>query len=68
MTLRLVPNRRTMVRGYFLDTLEKINHQIVLVSTDGRDWSSQFVLQQLNIIKKQLSEELDKLTNDITIE
>jgi uncharacterized membrane-anchored protein len=68
MALKIKANPRTLVRGYFLETIEKLNYEINDAVSDPQYYKASAVEERLRAIKKCLSENLDTLTNDTTLE
>lgn len=63
--LSLVPNKRTLIRGYFLDTINELNKEILDATIDQRTYSANGVKLRLEAIKGKFLKELDKLTEDM---
>lgn len=65
--LTLTPNTRTLVRGYFLDTINSLNNEIVEANTEKRLYSPGTVGKRMENIKLKLFAELDELTKDVSL-
>lgn len=65
MALKIKANKRTLVRGYFLDTINLLNNKINEEANDRRNSPSERVESVLRLIKDTLNKEIDQLTNDI---